>query len=741
MTTTSRSLATAEVPYALLQRAWRRQVGRQLFASLLPVAAGASALLVALQQAAPAWAVWATLGVAGLLMAVYCWRLAYRPLSFFAGQLDRQYPALEDSSGLLLRPAEDLQLLEKLQLGRTCAALLELLAQRGPLLPIAWRGTLLLMLALLVAAVGVDFWSEGRAVAPAMSRTSPLEFPVSTNPGPPAASIIAETRVFIQPPAYTHRAAFTAAEPSFRCPAGSRVRWTVAVAGPRSSAPVLEVGRQQLAFRAVEGQPVTYQAELLVTKSVLYRVRYAGQTSNDYAIEAIPDHAPSLQLRTPRPYTLVEFGTPPRIPVRVAVHDDYGLTKASLVATVAQGQGEGVKFRQVTQDLTTQLAGQPTQATLAHVLNLPKLGLTYGDEVYFQIRVWDNHQQMTRSDSYLVQWEDTTVDDSNLDVSLGVTTVPAYFRSQRQIIIDTEKLLAEKAALSAEQFVSRGNDIGHDQKILRLRYGKFMGEEFSEAIGEVPTEAAGAEHHDEEPGAEYHDHAHAPPSGAATSAANTPETAALMEAYVHSHDDAETADFLEPAVKAKLSIVLSQMWEAELRLRTGRAKEALPFEYKALRLLKQVQQQTRAYVRKSGFEPPPLPEATLRLSGDLAGAAPVTRQSTQPAPARQPALRAALRAVAELRQGRAPARTDAAVLELGGQVLTQAAQSQPGAYLSALRSLRRLTAGLKAGKALPASDLSVVERAFTRLLPAPPAAPARPAGTSRLAQRYLQELR
>ncbi|UOQ75602.1 hypothetical protein MUN84_12995 [Hymenobacter sp. 5516J-16] len=49
-----------------------------------------------------------------------------------------------------------------------------------------------------------------------------------------------------------------------------------------------------------------------------------------------------------------------------------------------------------------------------------------------------------------------------------------------------------------------------------------------------------------------------------------------MEPYIHHHDDSETADFLEPAVKAKLQAVLSQMWEAELRLRTGRPARLCP---------------------------------------------------------------------------------------------------------------------------------------------------------------------
>ncbi|UOQ75603.1 hypothetical protein MUN84_13000 [Hymenobacter sp. 5516J-16] len=185
--------------------------------------------------------------------------------------------------------------------------------------------------------------------------------------------------------------------------------------------------------------------------------------------------------------------------VRAQLQDDYGLTRARLVATIAQGQGEAVKFREVATDLSAALRGQPASVSVQHLLRLPALGLTYGDEVYFYLQAWDTHQQLTRSDTYLVQWEDTTVQESALDVSLGVNAKPAYFRSQRQIIIDTEKLLAEQASLPAPTLLERANGIGFDQKILRMRYGKFLGEEADENIGGA-TRPPVADEPAEEPG-------------------------------------------------------------------------------------------------------------------------------------------------------------------------------------------------------------------------------------------------
>ena len=61
--------------------------------------------------------------------------------------------------------------------------------------------------------------------------------------------------------------------------------------------------------------------------------------------------------------------------------------------------------------------------------------------------------------------------------------MPEYFRSQRQIIIDSEKLLREKKCIAKETFNARSNSLAYDQKVLRLRYGEFLGEEFESGIG------------------------------------------------------------------------------------------------------------------------------------------------------------------------------------------------------------------------------------------------------------------
>ncbi|WP_248785489.1 hypothetical protein, partial [Escherichia coli] len=102
------------------------------------------------------------------------------------------------------------------------------------------------------------------------------------------------------------------------------------------------------------------------------------------------------------------------------------------------------------------------------------------NDVIAQLEVRDNHAptpQTGRSSSVILRLP-------SAEVALGAElegrikkTLPAYFRSQRQIIIDAEALIRQRRGLAADDFIKRSDAIGVDQRILRLRYGQFLGEE------------------------------------------------------------------------------------------------------------------------------------------------------------------------------------------------------------------------------------------------------------------------
>jgi hypothetical protein len=113
-------------------------------------------------------------------------------------------------------------------------------------------------------------------------------------------------------------------------------------------------------------------------------------------------------------------------------------------------------------------------------------------------------------------------------------------------------------------------------------------------------------------------------------AENFNNAAMILDAYTDKHDNAEDATFLEPAIKAQLKATLTEMWNAELHLRMYKPQEALPYEYKALRLLKDLQQKSRSYVAKTAYKPIPL-KMEKRLSGDLSKInQPLNKQDIKP---------------------------------------------------------------------------------------------------------------
>ena len=287
-------------------------------------------------------------------------------------------------------------------------------------------------------------------------------------------------------------------------------------------------------------------------------------------------------------------------------------------------------------------------------ISLPSFGMQPGDELYFYVRATDNNRNQTRSDIYIVHLPDTAQLMSLEGLANNLSVKPEYFRSQRQIIIETEQLLKEKDTISTEAFRNRCNNLGIDQKLLRLRYSKFLGEENEPGEANI-DEVAGI--------------------------SDFSNADKLKDAFTDKHDNAEDATYFEPGTKKQLQATLAEMWNAEMRLRTFTAQTALPFEYKALRLLKDLQQQSRAYVAKANFKTTPL-DLKKRLTGELSKIEPVLLQKNiKPAADPQQPVRAALAVLETIKTGNDLRAGSAAILQQANLRLHEKAAQQPGVYL------------------------------------------------------------
>ncbi len=657
----------------------------------------------------------------------FCWamrKVSKTDLLQVARHLNRTYPQLEDSTELLLHPEEELNLLERLQRNKITAQLQTIAPEQQQPFHLRKSTSLVSLSIALLISVGILYLPA----APLSANTTPeplkIDFPDTPKEVADTAVAIQKIEITITPPAYTGKKAYKAENPNLRVEQGATISWHITTNKPARQ---LQLVLNETNAIMLNGKNGSYTLSKSFTEPALYHLNLNGQKSAYYTLEIIPDEAPVLQITKPEQYTEILFGDPQRVTLQAKLSDDYGLRDANMIATVAKGTGEAVKFRE--EKISLDFGKQTRNFNISKTIDLKKLGMTYGDELYFYVQAWDNHRGYTRSETYFVQIEDTAVVESMSDLSMGVNPVPEYFRSQRQIIIDTEKLIAEQKSISRAAFEERSNNLGVDQKLLRLRYGKFLGEEFESGIGPGGGIPEGEAHHADD------GHGH-------SEFENQNDPQALLDPYMHKHDQEDEATIFEPAVKAKLKGALAQMWEAELRLRTHRPKEALPFEYKALRMLKEVQQSTRAYAAKTGFEAPPLKEPEKRLTGDLSKVTvPSDRQSIK-AETKLPHTREALKWLERQKQGAKYKPTDIALLERAGRELTQEALAKPGKYLRALQDLRTLIADINGGRALCRDCLQTVEHTWNELLPPAELTPQKQSTTrSKLARTYLKELK
>ncbi|MCY7357677.1 MAG: hypothetical protein LH609_09430 [Rudanella sp.] len=457
---------------------------------------------------------------------------------------------------------------------------------------------------------------------------------------------------------------------------GSQLVWQIRFSDNRNLRVRLTNNRgEELAFRAGNAG-FSYADKLL--NSGLYSVRaYWKNPGNGqdslfyqsafYRLEAQPDLAPKIEPVAKELYRFHSLKDSKQLTVSARISDDFKVQQAFIIATLARGSGENVKFREVRMPLSP---NNFTDARLSKTLDLKALDFAPGDELYYYWGAIDNRQpepNFTKSDTYFVVYKDTSkVDDSQL-ATMAVNIMPEYFRSQRQIIIDTEKLIAKRGKVLKETFNSFSNEIGFDQKVLRLKYGQYLGEEFENQIGGHSPLADNDAHlldgymhkHDADPdkvsGSEtprtfaFKMAEKAQQAGAQTPDGSTPTggdasngdghhhgggkpgegqdpLAALMEQYVHSHDNAETNTFYEQSTRSLLKMALEQMWQSELHLRLYEPEKALPFEKQALEYLKTAQQKSRAYAKKTGLDPPPIKEKETRLTGERKN---VTNRFTQ----------------------------------------------------------------------------------------------------------------
>jgi hypothetical protein len=673
--------------------------------------------------------------------------------------LNQHFPSLQNSSDLLLKERDELTGLQQLQKIRATQAF-EALYPSIRLPHRLTQAACILAISILVsftltsfAPLLVDHGDQAKAKDGIQNSSSAI---------PPPAQV-KQTDITITPPSYTGRKTEHTDSWSLTFAEGSSILWTIEFTAPVKNPALIFSGKENIPLKASGAG--TFSLQRNVSETGFYQLAWTtkeGETkhSDFYKLEVVKDLPPVITIHKLNQFTELEFSNTATVDVQATLADDYGLDNAHIIATVSKGSGESVKFREdkLSFEKPTTISGKHIDAT--RKLNLAKLGMEPGDELYFYVVTFDNRQpspNRSRTETYFISLRDTTQQETVVDDGLGVDLMPDYFRSQRQIIIDTEKLLKEKKQITRQTFQSKSNELGYDQKVLRLRYGEFLGEEFESGIG--PQENPAEEDHDHEEeditkkyghvhdtenehnlveekkgGHDHHHHAEGKEGEA--------DKNGIPEGFVHEHDSEEEATFFTQSIRAKLKAALTIMWDAELHLRLYEPEKSLPFQYKALKLLKEISQDSRIYVHRTGFDPPPLKEEK-RMTGDLSEVKSATAQAKLVQNESFPAIRQAAQTIASTLAADSLYVDNVLKKNLtqAGSELSNLALDNPGVYLKSLSLIRALTENeLKPADQRKA--LITIQASLWRALPAATSTPAASVRTlHELDQAFIKNLR
>ncbi|TLU61297.1 hypothetical protein FE810_14900 [Thalassotalea litorea] len=619
----------------------------------------------------------------------------WRRISFanWLDYLDHQYPYLNHSSDLLTRPTEQLNPVQRLQKQRTVGLVSDLLnCPNAVILPrrfnhpkpnqFVWLAVLILLLSF------GHYWQTHLLSRPTFEPSVKQGAEQGTKQRYGKITVV-NLAITVTPPAYTGIAEYKSDSSEIRAVSGSKVTWTLELNQPVDNVSVTfsdgktmpmtkqVTGRYELIYdvsqtstysfvvesndKAVDHehdreQQLQQAAEPAITETLI--------SDSAYTIQVFIDRPPEIRIITPQnTITRLDKNASPRVSLQAQVFDDHGLQDAHILASVAKGSGEAVKFRDSKLEFDQIKAlqiGQNTRATtteqqditaennryqLLKVFDLDALSMEPGDELYFTIIAADNREpkaQQSRSRTYIIRWLD---EDSQVILADGMVLdlLPEYFKSQRQIIIETRQLIADKRLLSVNEFNQTSKQLGFSQGDLKLKYGQYLGDEnegFSasgddsapESDREEKDSHEDHEHHSKEsqfdlsgPGVEHSndrvegvgEHSHEThDDGGLQPSRDLSGAQQIIDTFGHAHEDVDVGVSTAQDPKALMKMALSFMWQAELELMLHQPSKALPFEEQALSYLTRAQKADRIYVKRLGFEPPPVSEER-RYQGDL----------------------------------------------------------------------------------------------------------------------------
>ncbi|WP_226643702.1 hypothetical protein [Microbulbifer variabilis] len=589
------------------------------------------------------WPQWLLPAWLGIVVTAILLDRTWRPSSNrLCRQLDGQYPQLQDSSQLLRQQETNLSPLQQLQRARVETELRQLLksGDKSSFGPKRLRSALANAFG---ACLGLLLF--------VLSDSHVIGEKTETTQQNTAIPVVEVTRAatYIQPPAYTGLADDSQSL-QVDVPEQSKVEWQLELNQPVQGLEMLAEA-ERFAFSPLGGLPSKkWQLQRTIAKADFYQLSVQLAESQIllpeiHNIRAQKDNAPEFTFEAPSLRVDTIQGSTEDIPVKVIINDDYQVSSADLLVTLTSGTGENLRFREERIALTSlqsaplSISPSANNKEVRYDFTLPihRFSMEAGDELYWYLEARDNREpsaNVAKSQHFILRWPQEEIFGLSDSEGMAIKVLPEYFRSQRQLIIDTEALLAEREQLQPEEFRKRSEGLAYEQNLLRLRYGRFLGEEDSEEghpeeEGEQHTSEEESEHDDSHHYSEKNEHkAHSEETATpfAQRDSHFEQAARIAASAGHLHDSSEHATLFDPQTKELLRSALNAMWSSWRDLSVIEPQASLPHQHRALRFIKEVQQASRIYLQRIGFEAPPIDESR-RFSGEREEVAPETVSS------------------------------------------------------------------------------------------------------------------
>lgn len=698
----------------------------------------------------------------GIIMLVLRpWKITEKKVSSY---IDQHLNTSEYSTSLLLSTSDTLTSLAQLQQQKITEVLRVDIQRIKPQTGVKRA----LITAILLVGIGLlvfSFYQSKSANLEPNATTEKMFFSVTDSVVPTyEPPVLLDQKLVVRYPGYTDIGTRTAPSMSAKVLEGSQLFWELEFDSPVSSVVIEGFEAQKIKMNPkvqnVNLTNTTFTKNLVPKNSGYYNFRFIDTLGTEYAseiyaIEVFKDKPPVVEIKGIQQFTSFDYSDVKELNFTTQLTDDFGLSEATIIATVSKGSGESVKFREEKLTFDRPVVSGIKASLLSKKINLDALKMELGDELYFYVEARDQKTprvNITRSETFFAVIRDTVSDGFGVEGTLGADLMPDYFRSQRQLIIDTEKLIKERTQITEQELTSRSNELGFDQKSLRLKYGQFMGDEADSGIAVTPEidvddfdpedPTAGFRHdHDSEnehnlvdDDHQGHDHG----EGHAGEEGEEGEEESPLEKYVHNHDDPEESTLFTASLRSKLKMAMAQMWDAELYLRLATPEKSLPYQYKALELIQEIKNSARIYVHRIGFDPPPIKE-DKRLSGDLDEINTLYKQDDIE---KRDLFKAMRRSISILENQLSRNQTidleDKEIFTKAGEELTLLAIKEPSKHLKTLQNLKWLTEDKKQDNTI----LRSVQKGLLQALPEKQADPSiREHYRSVLEKVFIQELK